>query len=245
MKEKPIIMSGESVRAILDLRKTMTRRVMKLPDNHGFGFSDVRLLHGKQTDDQRSVYEFSLPELTTEQVRLGVDSRVLVHPPYEVGDRLWVRESWSTLTYHEGDVPIHVLKDDEGIEHDIVYYAECPDFSWMDGDGFQEYRRDGSVASHWKSPMFMPRWASRITLEITDIRVEKVQDITEDDAIKEGCSGRGGMFLRTDVYPPSNESIPISEFRYRCDKLNAKRGYPWASNPWVWVISFKLLEGDI
>jgi hypothetical protein len=74
----------------------------------------------------------------------------------------------------------------------------------------------------WKSPIFMPRWASRITLEITAVRVERVQDITETDAWAEG--------IRT----PN----PVAGFMLRWEDLNLKRGYGWSANPWVWTITF-------
>ena len=209
---KPIIMGAESVRAILDGRKTMTRRVVDADISNCFDLEHDGTLQVMEIEDRNGDF-ISIFECC----------------PYgKVGGRLWVRESWSTLTYHEGDVPIHIVKDNKNIEHDVVYYAECPDFSWMDGDGFQEYRKDGTVASHWKSPIYMPRWASRITLEITDIRVERVQDITEDDAIAEGVESFNA----------------VASYSYLWDSINAKRGYPWEKNPWVWVISFKQIHNQ-
>ncbi len=252
IRERPIIMGTDSVRAILEGRKTMTRRVVNKRALERFKFSPSGELLGS--------FNESHPEW---EIYPTVDDA-----PYRVGDRLWVRETWSTLTYHEGDVPIHIVKDNKNIEHDVVYYAECPDFSWMDGDGFQEYRKDGTVASHWKSPLFMPRWASRITLEITDIRVERLQDITEDDAIAEGiisddeyayrageenlfpcprCKGYGvhgafGNDYSITEIDCTHCNTPKKRYRIIWDSLNAKRGYPWESNPWVWVISFKRIK---
>ena len=88
------------------------------------------------------------------------------------------------------------------------------------------YRADdvaGHIDSGWRPSIFMPRWASRITLEVTAVRVERLQDITEEDATREGCTCR-------------------FHFRQVWDRINGKRG-SWASNPWVWVISFHRLEG--
>lgn len=121
--------------------------------------------------------------------------------PYgQVGDRFWVRETWC-------------LGDDLDGQEAIYYKASKPDIG--------EYI--------WKPSIFMPRWASRITLEITEIRVQRVQEITTDDAIAEGIDKH--YFWRTG-------------FQELWDKINAKRGYEWNANPWVWAISFKPTTPD-
>lgn len=226
MKERPIIMGAESVRAILEGRKTQTRRVVK-PQPKFIGAPNVPF----KTDD--------------------ANPRGIIDCPYgKVGDRLWVRENWGVVshTFDENEnicdwkpnrpaTPIQELKFGTGYYDGHVIYEADGGFEWNAGD-------DCSIEtkSDWKSSMFMPRSASRLTLEITNIRVERVQDITEDGAIAEGCSGRGGTFLRTDVYPPVKESIPIQEYRIIWDSINAKRGYPFESNPWVWVLTFKVVQ---
>jgi hypothetical protein len=101
----------------------------------------------------------------------------------------------------------------------------------MDADGGTAENKDGTLKSPWKSPMFMPRRASRITLEITDIRVERVQEINRGDAMAEGC-------------PFQNMTIgddPRRWYRDLWDFINAGRGFGWKENPWVWVIEFKKL----
>ena len=93
----------------------------------------------------------------------------------------------------------------------------------------------------WKPSIFMPRIYSRIDLEITDIRVERVQDITEIDAVSEGLSDADIM----QKHPPSaafRKPTAREAFRVLWDSINAKRGYAWESNPWVWVIEFKPRE---
>ena len=123
-----------------------------------------------------------------------------VRCPYGVpGNHLWVRETWAI----EGQ-----YRDDTGY---------C-------------YRADGDKAGvRWRSPRYMPRVVSRITLKITGVRVERVQDIAQRDAIAEGIE--------------SGESTwtPIYEFRKLWDSINANRGYAWDTNPWVWVIEFAKL----
>lgn len=82
----------------------------------------------------------------------------------------------------------------------------------------------------------MPRWASRITLEIVNVRVERVQEISEEDAIAEGCKPYIDPFEETQITSAVNSYVQL------WDHLNAKRGYPWESNPWVWVVEFRRLE---
>ena len=90
------------------------------------------------------------------------------------------------------------------------------------------YRADGERACRWRPSILMPRWASRITLEVTGIRIERLCDITERDALAEGCVGDGHVTVDA-----------RAAFKLLWGSLNAKRGYGWDANPWVWVIHFK------
>jgi len=133
--------------------------------------------------------------------------------PYgKPGDRLWVRETWQ------------FTGTELNVEPGYVYRATDPDWSEMEG-------------WKWRPSIFMPRDASRILLEVTGVRVERVQEITEDDARAEGCQGepeytsKGGQGWVYDF-----------EFQKLWDSINAKRGYSWESNPWVWVVSFRRVE---
>jgi hypothetical protein len=118
--------------------------------------------------------------------------------PYgSVGDRLWVRETWAQHPDEAG----------------IIWRATDP--GWDDND----------YGIKWKPSIFMPRWASRLTLEITDIQVERVQQITPADKEAEGLNESQG-------YGPA-------AFESLWNEINAKRGYSWGENPWVWVISYK------
>lgn len=180
MEEKPILFTGEMVRAVLDGRKTQTRRVIK-PQPGLLGPKDIPLL--------------------------------LYYCPYgQPGDRLWVRESWSV------DMSMDHLKPSDVPEDSIVYYRANTDKDW-------ERQSTGQVMGKKRPSIFMPRWASRINLEITDIRVERVQDITEEDAKAEGV----------DWYPAMRAN---RLFQSLWDSINAKRGYAWDVNPWVWVVEF-------
>ena len=206
MKEHPILFSGEMVRAILDGRKTMTRRVIK-------------------------PQPVSIPEAKVAHANWIMQNRTC---PYgQPGDRLWVRETWKPTR------------------------ASCAIATGIDGPGtYVRYRADDSrrTVAHsmkcrgadrepWHPSIFMPRWASRITLEITEVRVERVQDITAADAEAEGFlsvsyrdAPKGSIGFPAQV---AVARIAIGQFAKYWDSLNAKRGYGWAANPWVWVISFK------
>jgi hypothetical protein len=130
----------------------------------------------------------------------GINTELVKCPYGKVGDRLWVRE-----TFRPSEDPL---------SNSIFYRAD------------EEYHKGAG----WKPSIHMPRWASRLTLEIIDIRVERVQDISHRDALAEGVS-----------YDVSKEGgAPVPRFHALWDSINASRGYSWDSNPWVWVIEFKV-----
>ncbi|MGK9171949.1 hypothetical protein KXR87_01745 [Yokenella regensburgei] len=203
MKERGMIFNSEMVRAILDGRKTQTRRIIKLSHEHGMKNPVVRGKNG---------------EASYEGCRLAAMLCTFGQP----GDRLWVRETWAQagagapeLQLYRANYPAHVPP----------HYENAPPAEDV----------------RWTPSIHMPRWASRILLEITDVRVERLNDISQRDAIAEGA-------------PPSHPSI---------DAVSQQFGYPdfsrswfgqtwqhiygeesWQANPWVWVIEFKRIEGD-
>ena len=206
MKERPIIFSTPMVLAILDGRKTQTRRIMKVqPDSRGTRCTNVHFedWHGKQ----------------------------LKCPYGWVGDILWVRETWVMhnrskyrfyLTYQSGDLW-------------IKYKA----------DGVENYETGEKIL--WKPSIFMPKHVCRIKLEITDIRVEKLCDITEKDAMAEGIKEVilsrvkyvNGDKTWTDYSSDYWFTNPIESYRTLWESINGKGS--WEKNPWVWCISFKRL----
>ena len=227
MRELPIIMGADSVRAILDGRKTQTRRVVNKKALDRFKLSPSGELFGS--------FNESNPEWV---IYPTVDDA-----PYRVGDRLWVKETWGVGCRpdpNSGWVDGIEYKADESYLDDI----ESLPLRVIDDQDLDKYQRAG-----WNSPMFMPRWASRITLEITDIRVERVQDISEKDAKAEGIS-RDTAYECNGWVPSYNDPDSggyadyIAAYRTLWDSLNAKRGYSWESNPWVWVISFKQIHNQ-
>lgn len=184
MKERPILFSGEMVRAILDGRKTQTRRVCSVTD---------------------------LDDLREGRVAQGLGK-------FRVGDRLWVREGFG-------------ITDGQPV---------CLDGQTYDLDDRRIiYRADVSDAipdRFWRPSIHMPRWASRITLEVVSVRVERLQDISIDDAIAEG------VFQGFD--PPDGHGFRSEArtlYREFWESINGKK-HPWKSNPWVWVIEFKVVS---
>jgi len=134
-----------------------------------------------------------------------------------IGDRLWVRETWFEW----------VKNNSEQLPY--LYKATIP------SDDLEILRQSGH-AFKWKPSLFMPRWASRISLEIINIRVERVQEITERDARDEGVE-----HPNIAVSPPSTYSDYKHKFKLLWDSINAKHGCGWDINPWVWAIEFKKL----
>ncbi len=156
-------------------------------------------------------------------------------PHGKVGDRLYVRESFKHFCNR-------YLAADDTVSACVAYKADdkTRHILWTDAlpPPVQKWWNTGGHP--WTSGMFMPRWASRITLEITGVRVERIQDISEADAIAEGCEG-----YTMPMHPDSGCSdgqMPHDEFRELWASLNGKRGYGWDANPWVWVIAFRRLE---
>ena len=140
----------------------------------------------------------------------------LIECPYgQPGDRPWVRETFGYITLAENEV--FTARRPDGCPVRIYYKSEANREGWVD-------------MVPWTPSVFMPRWASRIMLEIVSIRVERLQDISEADAFAEGISG--GDWL----------GDPVGEFKKLWNSINEKRGFGWETNCWVWVIGFKKLE---
>jgi len=221
MKDKPIIMSAESVRPIFEGRKTQTRRMVSNLDNFGLELTSVKNV--SSNPNIAPLFEFSAESITNEQLTDGAMTQIDIRSPYQIGQRLWVREGYC-------------LRDDGTV---YSYRADYPKPNAFWKDGGKDYGLNEDYT--WKSPIFMPRWASRITLEVTNIRCERVQDITEEDAVSEGITDGGCLTCGCPEPCGCDNPQPDRRDSYTSlwDTLNAKRGYPWDSNPWVWVIEFK------
>jgi hypothetical protein len=200
MKEKPIIFSSPMVKVILEDKKDMTRRVVK-----GLPCTD--------TNGSVNIDGFwFIPERDKDHAFDGV-------APYCVGDILWVRETWRCMGFDDAD-PSETKKI-------LVQYKDKTS-RWVDFNDVERWKKYAVCLAGWKPSIFMPREASRISLEVKHVRLERVQSISERDAVREGM-------------PESMTGA--SDYSRRCfhslwDTLNAKRDYGWDKNPWVWAIEF-------
>lgn len=251
MKEHPILFSGPMVRAILDGRKTQTRRVVK-PQPDLSGFETYRPIDGRRYTEQNAAearcssdgWYFGIPGMSTGPWR---------RPYGQPGDRLWVRE-----TFNWSSDELLLPKENHRRCPERAAYA-AKNVVWR-ADGERRHPEHGEAI--WKPSIHMPRWASRITLEITNVRVERLQEISEQDAETEGvgcdeerrieggagplyypctaCSGnpRGIAEL---CHPTARGKPWRCEFAQLWDALNSMRGFGWSTNPWVWCISFQKL----
>lgn len=240
MNEKPILFSGEMVRAILAGRKTQTRRVVK-PDLWDL-LDQIREYNGKPA---WQCLDFD------------------VKCPWDGVDRLWVRETWRIGAWNADKNAIAVdykadgycrrewliVPDNITVARDSILETDRFKRYWIQSTddarkvyGEQDHYKwkPGESPCRWRPSIHMPWWASRITLEITGIRVERVQNIHYNDAVREGVS----CFLDEQQTDSEHKAYTKKYFRDLWDSINAKRGYSWESNPWVWVIEFKRVEGE-
>lgn len=205
------------VRAILDGRKTQTRRVItKQPPS----VETVRQLSGSgyhyaQPDSMHDHWYVCGPVWAVEQAMNHNNCR-LDCPYGQPGDRLWVRETWAP--YDDDVVP----------EKDLSGIGYRADEKW-NGHSSPFRSWNAEYNGTWKPSIFMPRWASRITLELTAVRVQRVQEISEEDAMAEGI----------ELMNVTREDSHRFHYRVLWDDLNLKRGFGWKTNPWVWALTFK------
>lgn len=195
MKERGISFQGWGVRAILEGRKTQTRRVAT--GKHKMINGGVRPVAGDC--------------------------------PYgQPGDLLWVREKWRLVELNY-QLPNARFMDVQYSDFTVQGWRENWKSQFKSFDAKERWTVDsiGDRFGRWRSPIHMPRWASRLTLRLTDVRVQRVQEISEEDARAEGTTGLVGA---------------MTGFPYAWDSINDERGYGWDANPWVWVLTFELVE---
>ncbi|NRE86157.1 hypothetical protein HRF90_11765 [Klebsiella michiganensis] len=201
MIERGMIFNSEMVRAILDGRKTQTRRIVKLqPDEDGL----AKVTNGPWVDTSERNYRC---------------------PFGDVGDRIWVRETWAeagasapNLKLYRANYPEHVPS----------HYENVPPANVI----------------RWTPSIHMPRWASRIFLEITDVRVERLNAINERDAQAEGVGKlRGGFWQHYQPGWTQHQLSARGSFVTLWKSIYGEES--WNSNPWVWVVEFKRIEGDV
>jgi hypothetical protein len=241
-KERPILFSGPMVKALQVGRKTQTRRVLQNRHLSGTGWQ--------------------VPNGNADPT--AINANLARFCPYGApGDRLWVRETWAytgqaSLNYgpmaqrRQGYVTY--AADGAKVTH---YFPDGPmlpsppqtlptrradedefDFAERTSDYYRAYFRRMRPSIH------MPRWASRLTLEVTEVRVQRLQEISEADILAEGIppDARGWEWLGVLPPPPAERDGPVAGWQWLWDSINGERpGCSWGDNPWVWAITFKKL----
>lgn len=215
MKERPILFSAPMVRALLDGSKTQTRRIApisKLDIQHKGEGMLTWGVHFSKPINGGVLSSYSGGLFTEQDARRIIAS--LFCPYGKPGDRLWVREQFS---YENG-----CSKDS----------TECPCWYWADGNpDYGDWTRP-------KPSIHMPRWASRITLEILSVRIERLHDISEADAQAEGVS-KDCPIGHLPAYLAGSYSYSYAQL---WDKINGDGS--WAANPWVWVVQFRVVPRE-
>jgi len=200
------------VRALLNGSKTQTRRIFK-PERMTF-----------DADGRYSTHAMRDGEVVCTGSGPFVPNSWLHYCPYgQPGDRLWVRETWC------GEIDANtsqLIYNEDGDTFKCLYRADGHHVVLDDGDGFTKTNKDGSEASPWKPSIHMPRWASRITLEIVSVRIARLHEISKADAISEG----------TAAHPDG----PWFAYQSLWTLINGTDS--WAANPWVWVVEFKVVK---
>lgn len=258
MKDTGLIFTAENVRGILAGTKTQTRRIIKdakgaFWDHRGWQpvVVDGAIIHWETTEGRA-------------RHKIGAFGPTPKCPYGKAGDRLYVRETWKLTGWQWEDVEQEIAyadgtslwldsttqddwdgdkindwlirETDRVLSHPSTKEMPCApdDESRQCADSESKYVLD-YTAQPWHSPIYMPRWASRITLEIAGVRVERLQSISYEDCCRETGAplkweGEGPEPYRRDMH---------GSFQILWDGINAKRGYSWDSNPWVWAIEFK------
>lgn len=218
MKERPILFSDQRVRALLSGQQSQTRRIMKSQ------------LFGPGQDNHEGCYGIDVLNNHLQGNRVMGMENLSYHCPYgQPGDKLWVRETWRGP----------VIEPDEMAEYQrspaafksaryCQYRADTSQFATAELDEQEQFG--------WQAGIHMPRWASRIDLVVTGIRVEKIQDISDDDVIAEGVQ-TDSHFLNN-FFTMHSEAVS-SKDAYRKQWALQYGGTSWEVNPWVWVIEFE------
>jgi len=239
MKERPILMSAPMVRSTLADIKNQTRRVAPIErldiKEHDGGFVTWSIGFTKPIGKLRTVGSHSGSLVTVEQARSIIASQFC---PYgQPGDRLWVKETWCTGAKLDSKSPKAIERQcrDAGYKHG----ACCPVRYLADGHATQWGDRDADDFGTWgktRVSIHMPRWASRITLEVNSVRVERLQDISEADAIAEGIArlADGGYGLPDGSHYHATD--PRISYLSLWGAINGQESVD--ANPFVWVIEF-------
>lgn len=208
-KTKPILFGLEMILALLTRRKTQTRRKIKAP------LTSEHLFKGFSPDGHYAYFSYA-----------DCDEVATVKCPYHVGQLLWVKETWHNTS--------DSIKDFDPASDVVFYRADYID----DPEGIDGERSLCGTRRTWLSSLFMPRSASRITLKIKSIRVERLQAISQEDAKAEGCDYRPKLANHKNPY--LGHDLPTDEFAELWDNLHGRGS--WQVNDFVWVLEFEIVE---
>lgn len=244
MKTTPLIFNADSIRAMLDGRKSQTRRIVKPQPNEDRWKSWVvpEARPYFQTDEHGKVV------MTHAIFHHQSDGLPLVawRCPYgQPGDLIWCRETWGVGCrpdpYQGWRDGLEYRADESFLQHDCdllpLHFVTPPE-----GVDLDEY------ASGWKSPTQMPRWASRLTLRLTAVRVQRVQEISESDCYAEGIEAwleHDENLPRYADGTPNKYNNIRQAYAYWWNSINAKRGYPLADNPWVRALTYDVIHANV
>ena len=217
MKETGMLFKPEMVQAIRDGKKTQTRRVMKTQPT-------LEILGGDRM--------WGHPDLGgqfAEHVFGACAAKLLTCPYGQPGDRLYVKETWCQKID---------MKTARHIDGEFNYKADGLHVVKIDGLGFHEFTKSGKEASPWQSPLMMPKKVARLWLELTDVRAERVQDISEGDAQAEGVETPKFVYPDT----PREAYSYREQFKLLWNSINGPDA--WGRNDWVWVLTFKRIQKE-
>lgn len=252
VRERPILFSAPMIHAILAGRKTVTRRVVtpqpslsERDPQEWFrqrGRAGMKTMFDSNVRCRKTRHIPTQELLSSETYYAPVGEWLAELSPFKVGMQLWVRET----AWYPSEITGQMWRDGADTWPKVIYSADADtDGEWCREHGWKQ-----------KPSIFMPRWASRITLEITGVRAERLQDITEEDAKAEGVypwigflpnrsydTAEKAWCRRTKQIDPSAVSAsPVGLFAALWDVLNGPRGFGWDVNPWCWAISFRRFE---
>lgn len=215
---KPILFNTDMVRAILDGRKMVTRRVIKRN-------VDAIL---------NSPYHNEHPEVEDKQI-----IRKLCMPPYRPGDILYVRETWNICNMcADGNTIVFIYKANKSEEESAMEVKVSDEL-------YDKYER--SMAENnpeWRPSIYMPKEAARIFLKVTNVRVERLQDIDDEQAKEEGANWRNGKNVGFEEKMRRSAVERFAEIWNSNIKKSDLDRYGWDANPWVWVIEFEVIQAD-
>lgn len=235
MTERGMIFNAEMVRAILDGRKTQTRRIMRVQPEPSKSRPGDFWFSSKKLESMVHISDFAPGNSPIADYHLFIQEHCC--PFGSVGDRIWVRETFQG--------PLFDYEQMESYLEDSSKF-EKPEFCQYAADGKpapEYYDADDNLRHGWRPSIHMPRWASRILLEITDVRVERLSAISEEDARAEGIID-GGCLNCGEPEPcgcDNPEPDATDAFAYLWQSIYGQEN--WNADPWVWVIEFKRVEG--